>query len=90
MLRYFADRISREVLSFLISKKPIYLVLALFCIFASSPNKAFAEKNVLEEGIPSISLSLHDELKQFNEQLGLLEKMIGKRIRNQSLDNFRL
>ena len=90
MLRYFADRISREVLSFLISKKPIYLVLALFCIFASSPNKSLAEKNALEEDIPSIDLSLQDELKQFNEQLGLLEKMIGKRIRNQSLDNFRL
>ncbi len=63
-------------------KTPSYFVCILFSILFGLPNIAYAEIHLVDEtiAIPSIALTLPDELKAFNKQLNILEKIVEKKI----------
>ncbi len=67
-----------------LSMQPSLLFLS-FSIIAFVPTKVFAEVKSYQEHMPmpSIDLTFPHELKEFNKQLGILEKIIGKRMDDQ-------
>ncbi len=64
-------------------RKQLWLMLALQCSFLCLPAESMAEMNAMNHDIAtsSITMSLPNELKAFNKQLSILERIVDKKVK---------
>ena len=71
------------ILRFLGSQTYVCLIIAFNCICLCFPKQILAEINTSNNNLttPAMTLSLPNELKAFNKQLSILERMLDKKVK---------